>query len=534
MSEPKVNLQGGGRTDNFGRLNAIYVNIKRMFGIPTGTAEYLLGLDENQNLVKTVDGGGGGAGLVDGDYGDITVSGTGTVMTIDNNAVDFSKIQQIGAYKLLGNATSSTANISELDILPSRNMPIGSILNMFGGQSLRTPTNAQALIDIAGKYVSNTSGWVFELESAITPSFSTSPTMDRRAVAKNNTGYTLLLNTSSIIQTTVDGSTAVNIKIPHTTLANGPASSTFYNDYANTKTIWIIGSYHYLYSTNGVDFSFSKSPIVSSNHVAINRPVISGSTYSFFNSTNSKRIYTTDHVTFSDCVGFETTDLQIHTLSNGHLYTHTGTTLRISTDNGVNWTSYTLPASTNNSGNHCLDYDGTTYVYGTTTNALYSSTNLTSWTSRTSSITGTPVLQRVWFVNSLWFVFSATSSTTSFSTSADGTTWTNRTWGASQSLIGNAVIYVNSLFMVLCNNRVQTSPTGVTWTDSLSSGMGDLDANTRLFTGSGTQAILIGGSGEFYIYNAGTWTSVFTSQLRNNAVSLSTTTVSNQYMKVYV
>ena len=61
MSEPKVNLQGGGRTDNFGRLNAIYVNIKRMFGIPTGTAEYLLGLDENQNLVKTVDGGGGGA-----------------------------------------------------------------------------------------------------------------------------------------------------------------------------------------------------------------------------------------------------------------------------------------------------------------------------------------------------------------------------------------------------------------------------------------------------------------------------------------
>lgn len=112
MSEPKVNLQGGGRTDNFGRLNAIYVNIKRMFGIPTGTAEYLLGLDENQNLVKTVDGGGGGAGLVDGDYGDVVVSGVGTVMTIDDlavttakiadNAVELGKIQAIGQHKLIG------------------------------------------------------------------------------------------------------------------------------------------------------------------------------------------------------------------------------------------------------------------------------------------------------------------------------------------------------------------------------------------------------------------------------------------------
>jgi hypothetical protein len=58
----------------------------------------------------------GGGGLVDGDYGDIIVSGTGTVMTIDNNVVDLNQIQQIGAYKTLANITGSTANISEVNI----------------------------------------------------------------------------------------------------------------------------------------------------------------------------------------------------------------------------------------------------------------------------------------------------------------------------------------------------------------------------------------------------------------------------------
>ncbi len=33
-----------------------------------------------------------------------------------NNLITFAKVQQIGANKLLGNATGSSANISELDI----------------------------------------------------------------------------------------------------------------------------------------------------------------------------------------------------------------------------------------------------------------------------------------------------------------------------------------------------------------------------------------------------------------------------------
>lgn len=45
--------------------------------------------------------GGGGAGLVDGDYGDITVSGVGTAMTINNDAVTDEKILDVDYSKIL-------------------------------------------------------------------------------------------------------------------------------------------------------------------------------------------------------------------------------------------------------------------------------------------------------------------------------------------------------------------------------------------------------------------------------------------------
>lgn len=56
----------------------------------------------------------GGGGVSDGDKGDITVSSSGTVWTIDNKAVSLAKIQDITTARILGRVTASTGVTEEL------------------------------------------------------------------------------------------------------------------------------------------------------------------------------------------------------------------------------------------------------------------------------------------------------------------------------------------------------------------------------------------------------------------------------------
>lgn len=58
--------------------------------------------------------GGGGGGVSDGDYGDITVSGAGTVWTIDNTVVTFAKVQNIATSRILGRTTAGSGSVEEL------------------------------------------------------------------------------------------------------------------------------------------------------------------------------------------------------------------------------------------------------------------------------------------------------------------------------------------------------------------------------------------------------------------------------------
>jgi hypothetical protein len=57
----------------------------------------------------------GGSALSDGDYGDITVSSTGTVMTIDNDVVTYAKMQNVSATdRLLGRVSSGAGDVEEI------------------------------------------------------------------------------------------------------------------------------------------------------------------------------------------------------------------------------------------------------------------------------------------------------------------------------------------------------------------------------------------------------------------------------------
>jgi hypothetical protein len=62
----------------------------------------------------TINATGGGT-IGDADYGDITVSSSGTVMTIDNNVVTYAKIQDVSATdKILGRSTAGSGDIEEI------------------------------------------------------------------------------------------------------------------------------------------------------------------------------------------------------------------------------------------------------------------------------------------------------------------------------------------------------------------------------------------------------------------------------------
>lgn len=60
--------------------------------------------------------GGGGGGLSDGDYGDITVSLGATQLTIDPKAVTYSKIQDVTAKRILGRADAADGVIEEITL----------------------------------------------------------------------------------------------------------------------------------------------------------------------------------------------------------------------------------------------------------------------------------------------------------------------------------------------------------------------------------------------------------------------------------
>ncbi len=98
------------------------VSVSGQSDLDSSASTGVLTLVAGDNVTITTNAGNGSvtinaeAGLVDGDYGDIIISGSGAVFSIADNAASFSQIQQISSGTLLGRLTSGTGDIEEVTI----------------------------------------------------------------------------------------------------------------------------------------------------------------------------------------------------------------------------------------------------------------------------------------------------------------------------------------------------------------------------------------------------------------------------------
>lgn len=80
-----------------------------------GALSYLT-LGTNLSISGTTINASGSGGIGDADYGDITVSSSGTVWTIDADSVTYSKIQNVATDRLLGRDATGSGDVEEISL----------------------------------------------------------------------------------------------------------------------------------------------------------------------------------------------------------------------------------------------------------------------------------------------------------------------------------------------------------------------------------------------------------------------------------
>lgn len=99
----------------------------KLTGIETGATADQTGAEMvtaiNSQLGGTTWQGGGGAGVTDGDKGDITVSGSGATWTVDADAITYAKIQNVSQTNvILGRDSAGAGNIEEITPAAARTL----------------------------------------------------------------------------------------------------------------------------------------------------------------------------------------------------------------------------------------------------------------------------------------------------------------------------------------------------------------------------------------------------------------------------
>jgi hypothetical protein len=116
-----IGIAANGVSNAMIRQSAGYSVIGRAFGT-TGDVGDITATADNRVLARIggvlafIDTALIPATVADGNYGDITVSGTGTVWTINPTVVTFAKIQNIATDRLVGRDTAGTGSLEQLTV----------------------------------------------------------------------------------------------------------------------------------------------------------------------------------------------------------------------------------------------------------------------------------------------------------------------------------------------------------------------------------------------------------------------------------